>query len=449
MSVTSKDLTAKLNLLNGRDAKIVIVGMGYVGFPLAVAFAREGFSVTGIDIDAVRVNRINAGVPPYDSAEYDLLIEFGTHKDRISASTFYAAVGTADVVLVAVQTPLMGEGDSRSDLSFLKNAARQIGAHMTGPTLVVLNSTVVPGTTFGPFKEALEAAYLAWNSGPVCAGRDYWLGYTPERVTPGAALRDLQSVPRVVGADDEDTRLLMGTLYSFLMDMHLITGATVREAETVKVAENALRDVEIAFANEVAVVCKELGVDVTVVRRLMNYRDDRNMLEPGAGVGGHCLTKDGLLLAQSAPHVDMPMINAARYVNDGMPGYIYSLLRDMLDKHILDDPTVVVLGVAYKPDTDDDRNSPTLALLDILRGDGLHYRVHDPLVSPYDAALIKQIFNDADAVVLMTAHTLYRKIHWPDVAAVMRTKIFVDGRNMIPFPSNLVDGGWEYTGVGR
>ena len=431
-------LAALRDKINDRSAVIGVVGLGYVGLPVACLFASKGFRVIGVDVKAERVARINAGRSPIEGHEPGLaeLLANVIASGRLSATTDISELCAAHVVTINVDTPI--DPDHHPRYEALRAACRALGEVAQDGALIIVESTIGPGTMTRVVRSALEA---------VSADRHFQLGHCPERVMPGKLLSNLRSISRVVGAETPELAEVMLTLYRQIVEAEL-DPADLLTAELVKTGENAYRDVNIAFANELALICQEAGGDVWRVRDLINKSPGRNVLRPGAGVGGHCIPKDPWLLASASEEVRSgSLIAAARRVNDGMPAEVARLTVDCLEEvGAPKRPRVAVLGYAYLEDSDDGRNSPTAALVAELVVRGCDTVIHDPFVPGY-AGDVLEVFTGADCAVLMVAHTLYRKLDLREVATLMRRPAFVDGRRVFS-PEDLRSAGFALRVLG-
>ena len=434
------ELQAKIE---SRRAVLGVIGLGMVGLPVACTFAQAGFRVVGIDLKPERVAAINAGHSPIEGDEPGLsellgaVVEAGT----LRASTDYAQLAQADVVTINVETPV--DARHAPDYRALESACRSLGAVMQPGTLVIVESTVAPGTTGRVVRPLLEQA-----SG-LRAGHGFYLGACPERVMPGRLLANLRMVSRVCGGDDAATAAVMVALYRQIVLADLDSTDTLT-AELVKTAENAYRDVQIAFANEVALICEASGADVWRVRELVNKTPSRDMHLPGAGVGGHCIPKDPWLLASAAgPGVPLRLIPAARAVNDAMPAHVVALLADGLASRGREvaGSRIAVLGYAYLEESDDARNSPSESLVAQLHALGAESFVHDPFVAAYQCDLL-ELAAGCDAAVLMVAHKAYRALDLALLRAALRTPLLVDGRHLYDTAAARA-AGLTYRGIGQ
>jgi UDP-N-acetyl-D-mannosaminuronic acid dehydrogenase len=413
--------------LADRSARLAVIGMGFVGTPVACRFAEVGFEVTGIDVDAGRVARLRAGCPPFDGPEPGLtdLLQRVVESGRLLVSTDYGLCRDSDVFLIAVDTPVDAT-THRPDDGALLSAARGIGPYLVPGCLVIVESTVAPGTLAHRFGPTLAAA-----SG-LDVGREVHLVHCPERVMPGRLLANLRSMHRVVGGTTPEAAQLAVALYRTIVEADLDPTDAVT-AELVKTAENAYRDVQIAFANELALLCEATGADVWQVRRLVNKSPGRDVHLPGAGVGGHCIPKDPwLLVAPAAATFDARLVPAARAVNDGMPGHVADRLAGALaDQGVaLGAAKILILGYSYLEESDDTRNSPSEALARRLAEAGAEVVIHDPWVPAHRTDLLGAAAG-CDAAVLMVAHQAYRALDLAALAKALRRPVLVDGRGVV------------------
>lgn len=425
-----------------RSANVAVIGLGYVGLPLAALFADAGFQVLGIDLNPERIALITSGgaVMGANEPEVDDLVHRGIEKGTLRVTTSYEALREMHVVLISVETPV-DEGH-RPQYAALERACRGLGAAIKPGRLVIVESTIAPGTMERlVIPTVLQAARL----GP----DEILFGHCPERVMPGRLVANLRSVSRVCGGRTTEIGQLMVDFYRRIVRAELDVADLVT-AELVKTAENAYRDVNIAFANEVALIAETIGADVRRVRELVNKSPGRLMLEAGSGVGGHCIPKDPWLLASPAFDAGIPvrLVAAARAVNDGMPEHVAELVERGLVHHgrPLADSRIVLLGYSYLPDHADIRNSPSIVLVRALERRGATVVVHDPCIPRFDVP-VKEIVRSADALVLMVAHSFYRDLDLTALGKLMRTPVLVDGRRVID-PEEARQAGYDYVGIG-
>ncbi len=429
--------------IRNRSAKLVVLGLGYVGLPVACSFAKAGFQVVGIRRDAEKVAMINEGVSPIEGKEPglpELLAEVVAAR-RFRASTDYAECRDAQVVLITVETPV-DEVTKKPAYEALRDALEHLGANLSAGTLVIVESTVSPGTMDRMVKPTLEEV-----SG-LKVNEDFLLAICPERVMPGKLLANIQHCSRVVGGMSRETVEVAIDLYRRIVLADLDAADCVT-AELVKTVENAYRDVQIAFANEVALLCETVGANVWEVRELVNKSPGRLMHLPGTGVGGHCIPKDPWLLLAGAGNGFVPrLVPAARAVNDGMPIHVAELTKAALEDAGVDvrGAKVAVLGYAYLENSDDTRNSPSIRLVERLRDMGAEVVVHDPYVKDF-AGDVMEVVGGVDCIVVAVGHDQYRNLSPVSLKAVMRTPLLVDGRNVFVRES-IEAAGMLYRGVG-
>lgn len=413
--------------IDARTAKVSVVGLGYVGLALAVRLAEAGFHVVGVEKRRARATSIRAGKLPFSGREpgfSELLAQSITRGALTVVGELSAPeVASCDVVLLAVETPV--ERDHTPRYAALRSACESLGRVLRSGTLVVVESTVAPGTL-----DTLVRPWLERASG-LSAERDFLLGHCPERVMPGKLLLNLRTMARVLGAHTEAAGQAMRALYRTVVEADLdVTDCLT--AELVKTAENTYRDVNVAFANELALVCEASGGSFRRVRELVNKSPGRQVLEAGAGVGGHCITKDPWLLAHGAPEIDAQVISAARARNDDMPRHVLSLVASALGSvgRRLSGSRVAALGYAYLPECDDTRNSPSEVFVRLALAKGCEVRVHDPFVEAHTRPL-EDVLDQADALVVLVAHEAYKRLDLDEVVARMRTKVLVDARGVV------------------
>lgn len=427
-----------------KEAKLAVIGLGYVGLPVACKFAQVGFDVLGVEIQADRVERINSGFSPVQGKEPGLaeLLNQVVSGGKLRATTDYQELSDRDAILIDVETPV--DENNVPQYEALRTALRTLGRVMRQGTLVIVESTIAPGTMQSVVLPLLE------ESTGMKLDRDFYLGNCPERVMPGKLLQNLQTMSRVVGGMTPETAETMVALYQHIVQAELDPTDCIT-AEIVKTVENAYRDVQIAFANEIALICEAVGGDVWKVRDLVNKAPYRNMHLPGAGVGGHCIPKDPWLLAQSARDhgLSLRLIPVAREINNNMPLHIIELLQialNSVDREICDS-RILVLGYSYLEESDDSRNSPSRTLVKHLRDMSVDVLIHDPYIPPFQEDVLKKA-KGCDALVLMVRHQSYYTLDLGEVKKVMRVPIFIDGRGY--FSSNQAQAsGWLYFGVGK
>ena len=436
--------------IKNKSAKIAVIGIGYVGLPVACLLAKAGFRVTGINRGKEKVDLVNSGISPIEGKEPGLseLVKEVVKSGKLTATTDYSFCRQSDIILIAVETPV-DERTKTPRYEALRSALQSLAKNMKKGSLVIVESTIAPGTM-----KDIVAPILEKESGLI-VNKDFYLGHCPERVMPGKLLNNLQNYHRVVGGFDKETAESMRDLYKTYVkgDLDL---SDLTTAEVVKTTENYYRDVEIAFANQLALLCEELGVNVYEARKLINKVEDRNVHMPGAGVGGHCIPKDGLLNVSvirskknSDAEVAVKMADLAREINDFMPIHMINLLKKGLEKagRELDNSKIAVLGYSYLANSDDTRNTPTKIFLQELNSKPKNVTVHDPFVEEYKGDL-EDVLAGADAAVFMVAHDEYKNLSLEKLKKLMRTKILIDGRNIFS-KDEAKKLGFIYKGIGN
>ncbi len=438
------DLGGLKQKVSEKQAKIVVIGLGYVGLPVACTFASVGFHVTGMEIRQERVEKINNGINPIEGEEPGLseLLAKVVKDGYFSATTDYEKLRDVDIILIDVETPV--DENHIPQYVALRSACESLGRVLKDGALVIIESTIAPGTVkrvVQPILEKVTGRKL--NQG-------FYLGACPERVMPGQLLSNLNQMSRVCGGSTPEVAELMVELYRNFVQGDLDT-AEIITAELVKTTENAYRDVQIAFANEVALICEANGADVWKVRELVNKSPSRNMHLPGAGVGGHCIPKDPWLLMYGVHDQDIPvrLLPAARAVNDGMPIHMGYLLKTALEQtgKTLKGARILVMGFSYLEESDDIRNTPSESLYHWLTAQGAETVIHDPWVEAYQGDLLEKA-RGCDAAVVMVAHQVYKKLNLNELKKSLKSSIVVDGRRVFT-AQDAADAGINYIGLGQ
>ena len=466
ISVNKRFLIKKVYSPLSMTKKIVVVGMGYVGIPASSLFADvKGFNVIGIQRRSKRsgwkIDLLNKGKNPIGGDEPGLseLIKKVVKKGTFRVTDDFSECKDADVILIDVQTPTDEKGIPY--YKSLKEVSKKIGKIMPKNVLVVIESTVAPGTTENIVRPILE------EESNMNAGEDFSLAFSYERVMVGRLLYNIINLPRIVGGIDENSTKQAMKLYNNIVkaSIHPTNALT---AEVAKVVENTYRDVNIAFANEIAIMCESLGIDVYKVRELVNTLQNdpsnpasnpvRNMHFPGGGVGGHCLPKDPWLLKYGVDtygkfNVESNVIVKSRELNIWMPTHMMELLKDGLHDagRKLQDAKIAVLGVAFLENSDDTRNTPSKTVYDLLKKEGAKPILHDPYVRDFEIPFtndLNDVIQKADAIVLMVKHKDYLNIDLSKIKNKMKTPVLIDGRNAYT-KKECEKIGFIYRGVGK
>lgn len=421
-----------LEKISSRTALVGVIGLGYVGLPLALVFEEAGFRVLGLDVDPKKPEALHRGESYIRHIGPERVADaFG--RGRIAATTDFGRLAECDAVLICVPTPL---GRHREpDISYIQRTGEQIAARLRPGQLVSLESTTYPGTT----REELLTRFAATG---LVAGRDYFLAFSPEREDPGNATYQTKNIPKVVGAHDPASRDVAVALYGAALD-RVVPVASLEVAESTKLLENIFRSVNIALVNELKVVFERMGVDVWEVIEAAKTKPFGFMpFYPGPGLGGHCIPLDPFYLSwKAAEHgVWARFIELAGEVNTGMPRYVVDRTAKALNDHgkSVRGAKVLVLGLSYKADIDDDRESPSFEIIELLQELGAVVAYCDPFIPKahggrkHDIGMASvpcttEEFARHDAIVVSTAHSAFR-----DASLFSNARLVVDTRNLLP-----------------
>lgn len=422
-------------LIRERNARIGVIGLGYVGLPLIVEFCLKGYRGVGFEVDAKKVEEIEAGrsyISDVPNENLQKCIEGG----KLTATTDFGQLKDCDIIVICVPTPLRKTKDP--DMSFILAAGEEIQKYMRCGQMIILESTTYPGTTDEVLQPMFEEKGFKLDE-------DFLLAFSPERVDPGNPQYQTHNIPKVVGGVTKDSTEVASMLYGEIVDqVHPVSSARV--AEACKLWENTFRAINIGMANEMARLCNALGIDTWEVVRAAATKPFGFMpFYPGPGIGGHCIPLDPHYLSWKARQhgFDSQFISLAEQVNSNMPGYVVKLVQHALnlEKKAVNGSKILILGVAYKNDIDDMRESPALSVIDLLRAKGADVSYHDPFVPEvtfdhaytigdgeplYSQELTDAAIQDSDCVIICTGH---RNIDYGRVC--LHSKLIVDTRNAL------------------
>ncbi|MBW2995310.1 nucleotide sugar dehydrogenase [Candidatus Woesearchaeota archaeon] len=436
------------NKIKKRTAKICIVGLGYVGLPLAFAFAKK-YKVIGFDVIPEKINQLAKGksyIPDAPSSKLKKILNkkfFPTFEEE--------QIREADIIIMAVPTPL--DEAKKPDLDFVKKACGIVSRNLQKGQLVILESTTYPGTTNEVMIPILEKSGLQ-------IGRDFLVAYSPERVDPGNKVWTVENTPKVVGGYDGKTGEIAQTLYQSAINAKIVKVSGCKEAEATKFLENTFREINIALVNELSLMFEKLGINIWEVIEAAKSKPHSFMAHyPGPGIGGHCIPLDPYYLLYEAEKIESysRFIELAGTVNDHMRIHTINLAREGMqekNKKLGYDTTVTVLGISYKKDIEDVRESPSITIIEELIKLGATVKVYDPYVTSVKTKLgelasepdFYQAVKNSDALIFVTDHNKFKKIDWNKTKGLMRTPVIVDGRNM--FDENKLKG-FVYRGIGK
>jgi nucleotide sugar dehydrogenase len=423
-----------------KKEKVCIIGLGYVGLPLAVQAALRGYEVHGLENDKERVRHLNSGKTPIKEE----FLEINLPKVNIRATANPKIISKCDISIVCVPTPI--DEKKYPDLTPVKDAVNSIIKNFKKGQLVIIESTINPGVC----EEVVEPMFR--EAGKI-VNKDYYLAHCPERINPGDPKWNVTNIPRVVGSFDKIGLQRAADFYENVVDGQIMQMSSIREAEAVKIIENSFRDVNIAFVNEVAKSFDKLGIDVVEVIKGASTKPFAFMPHwPSCGVGGHCIPVDPYYLIERAKlsGFDHEFLKIARKVNLSMPEYTIELLQDALNevKMPINGTTVGVLGLSYKANVSDLRESPVKEIIKLLKENKANVLVFDPFVlNKSSVKSLEELLKKSDAILLATDHNEFKKIN-PQDFKKNGIKVVIDGKNCLD-KNGIKKLGIIYSGIGR
>jgi len=420
-------LKMKNNLIEkikNKEAKVCVVGLGYVGFPLLKLLTDKKFPAIGFDVDK------NA-------------VEMAIRKKTNATTNAKEALQDSDCIIICVPTPV--EENHHPDLQFVKSSAETISKYLKKRSLVILESTVAPGTTEEILLPILEKSGLKQN--------DFYIAHCPERIDPGNREWNVRNIPRVVGGINQNSTKIAYEFYKIIINAEVIKLSNVKAAEAVKIVENTFRDVNIAFVNELAKSFDLIDIDILEVIKGASSKPFGFMPHyPGCGVGGHCIAIDPYYLIEKAEESGFShrFLKVAREINNSMPEYTVKKIIQGLNKakKIINGSRIVILGLAYKPDVEDTRESPAFPIIEELKKWGANLTIFDPYrLDLSNVKTLKEALHKKDCLVIVTSHKEFKKIN-PETIKENGIKVVVDGRNILD-KNKIKQLGIVYEGIGR
>ena len=397
--------------------KICIVGLGYIGLPTATMFSCYGHKVIGVDVNEKVVNNINKGKIIIEEPNLEELVEDVVKKGNLIASILPKE---SDVFIISVPTPI--KDDKTSDMSYVISATKSIVKYLKEGNIVVLESTSPVGTTEEVVKPIIEESGLK-------VGRDIMLGYCPERVIPGKIIYELKNNDRVIGGIDKKSAEEIRKIYKTIVDGNIYL-TDCKTAELCKLMENTYRDVNIALSNELLLICDKLNINVWEVIEYSNKHPRVNLHTPGPGVGGHCLAVDPWFIIEKEPELSN-IIKSSRLLNDSMPEYVYNKINKILQKD--KSKKITILGITYKANTDDMRESPIIKLIDKLLKNNYNVKVFDPYIKDFqiNCQSILEACKDSDLLILGVNHDYFKNLPLDEIKTTMKGNLILDTRNFL------------------
>jgi len=433
---------SKSRVVRSKNKKnVVVVGLGYVGLPLALLADRKGNSVVGVDLNPERVQKVNAKQSPFA----DRNVGAALADAEIRATADWSAVSKADVIVICVPTPVYE--DHTPNLEPVISACRALGPQLKRGQLVVLESTVNPGVSEEIVLPILE------ETSKMKGGEDFYLAHCPERINPGDENWNAENIPRVVGGLDAKSLELAASFYRSIVKAPVKEMGSLKEAEAVKIVENSFRDINIALVNELAMSFSKLKIDVVNVIEGAATKPFAFMPHyPGAGVGGHCIPVDPYYLIDYAKEKGFyhDFLSLARRINENMPAFtVDQVVNALNEKRIpMKGSEIAVLGLAYKPDIDDCRESPAFEIIRLLKEKGANLRIYDPFVPEKSTATtLETAVRGVHAALVVTAHSVFKTLT-PEYFSSLGIRIVIDGRNCLA-KQKFISAGIVYRGIGR
>ena len=391
--------------------------MGYIGLPTATMFSCYGHKVIGVDVNEKVVNNINKGKIIIEEPNLEEIVEDVVKKGNLIASI---SPKESDVFIISVPTPI--KDDKTSDMSYVISATKSIVKYLKEGNIVVLESTSPVGTTEEVVKPIIEESGLK-------VGRDIMLGYCPERVIPGKIIYELKNNDRVIGGIDKKSAEEIRRIYKTIVDGNIYL-TDCKTAELCKLMENTYRDVNIALSNELLLICDKLNINVWEVIEYSNKHPRVNLHTPGPGVGGHCLAVDPWFIIEKEPELSN-IIKSSRLLNDSMPEYVYNKIDKILQKD--KSKKITILGITYKANTDDMRESPIIKLIDKLLKNNYNVKVFDPYIKDFqiNCQSILEACKDSDLLILGVNHDYFKNLPLDEIKTTMKGNLILDTRNFL------------------
>ncbi len=423
-----------------KDKKVCVIGMGYVGLPLAAVCAKKGYAVTGFDTDKAKLEIIAQGKSPF----HEKFLEDLLPQVKINVTSDPAGIKDHDIYLICVPTPV--DEEHNPDLKYVILASESVAQNMKKGALVVLESTVNPGVSE-------EAVAPIFEKAGYVIGQDVFISHCPERVNPGDPKWNVSNIPRVVGSFDEKGLVMTKEFYESVVDAEIMPMDSIREAEAVKIMENSFRDINIAFVNEMAMSFARMDIDITNVIRGASTKPYAFMAHnPGCGVGGHCIPVDPYYMIQKGKenNFEHKFLSSARLINDGMADYTVELLQDRMNEagKAVKGSKVGVLGISYKGNVGDLRESPALRIIEKIKVLEPELLTYDPYIPEFSTVRnLDEILSKSEAIVIVTDHKEFKNIPVEDFVK-NGIKVIIDGRNCLDKKA-IRETGIIYAGIGR
>ena len=439
--------------LTSNSLKVGIVGIGRIGLPTALCFANSGFETIGIDINAELVNMVNSGdYPLKDEPEFDKIFEVVMHQKKLVATTNISkAALECDIILLSLPTPI--DDQNIPDYTALLLVGKSLNKVLSNGQIVIVESTVEPGFIENELLQIIEGPDRTLKS-----GIDFHLAACPEIANPGEIMKDFKNLPRLVGSIDEKISSIVSQIYTHVFGVELILMPNCKTANAVKLTTNAFRDINIAFINELALLFEKLGIDTYTVIDAAKRKYNFQPHFPGAGVGGPCLPTNSYQYLNSSKKIDdnfLKIVKEARKINENMPNHVVNLLSNALSESntSLNNSTIALLGVSYKPNIHDVQIAPSKEIIKILKEKNAKIKIFDPHFTTQVFGLnteksISDALSESDAVILITGHKEFQNLDLKKFSNTMKNPILVDCTGLVN-PHDAKESGFIFRGIGR
>ena len=439
--------------LTRNSLKVGIVGIGRIGLPTALCFANSGFETIGIDINAELVNMVNSGdYPLKDEPEFDKIFDVVMHQKKLVATTNISkAVLECDIILLSLPTPI--DDQNIPDYTALLVVGKSLNKVLSNGQIVIVESTVEPGFIENELLQIIEGPDRTLKS-----GIDFHLAACPEIANPGEIMKDFKNLPRLVGSIDEKISSIVSQIYTHVFGVELILMPNCKTANAVKLTTNAFRDINIAFINELALLFEKLGIDTYTVIDAAKRKYNFQPHFPGAGVGGPCLPTNSYQYLNSSKKIDddfLKIVKEARKINENMPNHVVNLLSNALSESntSLNNSTIALLGVSYKPNIHDVQIAPSKEIIKILKEKNTKIKIFDPHFTTQVFGLnteksISDALSESDAVILITGHKEFQNLDLKKFSKTMKNPVLVDCTGLVN-PSDAKESGLIFRGIGR
>ena len=439
--------------LTSNSLKVGIVGIGRIGLPTALCFANSGFETIGIDINAELVNMVNSGdYPLKDEPEFDKIFEAVMHQKKLVATTNISkAVLECDIILLSLPTPI--DDQNIPDYTALLLVGKSLNKVLSNGQIVIVESTVEPGFIENELLQTIEGPDRTLKS-----GIDFHLAACPEIANPGEIMKDFKNLPRLVGSIDEKISSIVSQIYTHVFGVELILMPNCKTANAVKLTTNAFRDINIAFVNELALLFEKLGIDTYTVIEAAKRKYNFQPHFPGAGVGGPCLPTNSYQYLNSSKKIDdnfLKIVKEARKINENMPNHVVNLLSNALSESntSLNNSTIALLGVSYKPNIHDVQIAPSKEIIKILKEKNAKIKIFDPYFTSQVFGLtteksISDALSESDAAILITGHKEFQNLDLKKFSKTMKNPILVDCTGLVN-PLDAKENGFIFRGIGR